>query len=337
MFNLKTKDIGIDLGTANVLIYSKGKGIILNQPSVVAVDVLSGKVIEVGEEAYSMIGRTSGKVELIRPLKDGVIADFEITEQMINIFLNKLNIGGLFAKPNILICCPTNITTVEKEAIRKVAVKCGARNVYIEEEPKVAAVGSGLEIFDPVGNMVIDIGGGTTDIAVLSLGDIVNSASVKIAGDVLTNDIIKYIKDKHHLLIGQRMAEGIKKEIGCATGGEDETTKEVKGRDLISGLPKTIILSEVEIEDALKLSINEIVLQTKMVLEKTEPELASDIINQGIVLLGGGSLIKNLDKLLESEIQVPVYIAEDPLNAVVRGTGYLLELNDDSSSPVNLV
>lgn len=337
MFKSKSNDIGIDLGTANILIYRKGEGIILNQPSVVTVETATRRVTAVGDEAYSMIGRTSGKYELVRPLKDGVIADFDITEQMINIFLDKLKIKGLFVRPRILICCPTNITKVERDAIKNVAVRCGAKKVYVEEEPKVAAVGSGLEIFEPVGNLIIDIGGGTTDIAVLSMGDIVNSSSIKVAGDVLTNDIIKYIKEKYKLLIGQRMAEDIKIEIATAMDPDETNTKEIKGRDLVSGLPKTIVLSEADIKVALEMPIAEIIHETKTVLERTEPELASDIINQGIVLTGGGALIKNLDKLFEREIHVPVYISEDPLNAVARGSGLLLEYNDDPTSNVNLV
>jgi len=338
-FNFKTSDIGIDLGTANVLIYRRGEGVILNQPSVVAVDRQTGKVLAVGESAYAMIGRTSKNIELIRPLKEGVIADFDITSEMLRMFLSKLEIGGLFSfsQPRILICCPTNITTVEKDAIKKVAEKCGAKKVYIEEEPKVAAVGAGLSIFEPLGNMVIDIGGGTTDIAVLSMGDIVNSASLKIAGDVLTNDIIDYVKNEYKLLIGLRMAEEIKIKIGVVHNPDSSNTLEIKGRDLVSGLPKKITIDESDTFKALTRSIGEIIKESKTVLEKTEPELTSDIINQGIVLTGGGSLLRNLDVLLEEKIGVPVYVAEDPLNSVVKGTGLLLELNNQTDSSVNLI
>ncbi|MGL5021632.1 MAG: rod shape-determining protein [Mycoplasmatales bacterium] len=339
IFNKKNNDIGIDLGTANVLICRRGEGVILNQPSVVAVDKVTGKVVAVGESAYSMIGRTSKKIELIRPLREGVIADFEVTSEMLRLFLNKLDIGGIFSfsQPRILICCPTNITTVEKDAIKKVAEKCGAKHVYIEEEPKVAAVGAGLSIFEPIGNMVIDIGGGTTDIAVLSMGDIVNSASLKIAGDVLTNDIIDYIKNKYQLLIGLRMGEEIKMSIGVVYNPDHNNYIEIKGRDLVTGLPKKISISEEDTFDALSRSINELIKETKSVLEKTEPELTSDIINQGIVLTGGGALLKNIDILLQEQLGVPVYVAEDPLNSVVKGTGILLELNNMSDSAVNLI
>ncbi|MGL5020889.1 MAG: rod shape-determining protein [Mycoplasmatales bacterium] len=339
IFNKKNNDIGIDLGTANVLICRRGEGVILNQPSVVAVDKVTGKVVAVGEGAYSMIGRTSKKIELIRPLREGVIADFEVTSEMLRLFLNKLDIGGVFSfsQPRILICCPTNITTVEKDAIKKVAEKCGAKHVYIEEEPKVAAVGAGLSIFEPMGNMVIDIGGGTTDIAVLSMGDIVNSASLKIAGDVLTNDIIDYIKNKYQLLIGLRMGEEIKMTIGVVYNPNPNNSIEIKGRDLVTGLPKKISISEEDTHDALSRSINELIKETKSVLEKTEPELTSDIINQGIVLTGGGALLKNIDVLLQDQLGVPVYVAEDPLNSVVKGTGILLELNNMSDSAVNLI
>lgn len=335
----KSNDIGIDLGTANILIYRKGEGIILNQPSVVAVDAVTGKVLAVGEEAYAMIGRTSRKIELIRPLRDGVIADFEITSEMLKIFLEKLKVGGIFSfmQPRILICCPTNITTVEKDAIRKVAEKCGAKHVFIEEEPKVAAVGAGLSIFEPLGNMVIDIGGGTTDIAVLAMGDIVNSISLKVAGDLFTNEIIDHVKTNYQLLIGAKTAEAIKINIGSASNPDASNTMEVRGRDLISGLPKQIILSEEDTYTALKSSVGQIIAATKVVLEKTEPELTADVITQGIVLTGGGALLKNLDTLMQSEIDVPVYISEDPLNSVVHGTGILLELDASPDSAVNLV
>ncbi|MFV0289118.1 MAG: rod shape-determining protein [Mycoplasmatales bacterium] len=325
MFKFGTSDIGIDLGTANILIYQKGKGIVLNQPSVVAVDTNTNKVLEVGENAYSMLGRTAANIQLIRPLKDGVIADFAITQEMLNKFLEALNIKGFFSKPKILICCPTNITTVEKAAIKDVAIRCGAKEVFVEEEPKVAAVGAGLDIFKPLGNMVIDIGGGTTDIAVLSLGGIVNSSSLKIAGDLFTQSIVDYVKREYHLLIGQRMAEEVKKTIGTILEPDKTHEYEVRGRDLITGLPKTVSLNETDVCISLTPLISEIVRETKAVLEETAPELSSDIINQGIVITGGGSLLKNLDKLLEKELSVAVYVAEDPLNSVVNGTGMLLE------------
>ncbi len=338
MFKKKSNDIGIDLGTANVLIYRRGEGIILNQPSVVAINKVTGKVEAVGEEAYSMIGRNSRQIELVRPLKDGVIADFEITAEMLKIFLNKLQYGSLlnFSSRRILICCPTNITTVEQDAIKNVAYKCGATHVFVEEEPKIAAVGSGLSIFEPLGNMVVDIGGGTTDIAILSMGDIVNSSSLKIAGDVFTTDIANYIKDKYKLLIGLRMSEDIKFKLANAFEPDAKNEFEIKGRNLITGLPEKIIINELDVNEALEHSITEIVKETKAVLEKSEPELTSDIINQGIVITGGGALIKNIDTLMSQTLHVPVYIAEDPLNSVVRGTGILLELDVDSTSSINL-
>lgn len=338
LFKKDGADIGIDLGTANVLIYRKGEGIILNQPSIVAVDNLTKKVIAVGEEAYSMIGRTNNNIELIRPLKDGVIADFDITCEMIKILLNKVDSRNFIKlnQPKILICCPTNITSVERDAIAKVAELAGASEVFIQEEPKVAAVGAGLSIFEPLGNMVIDIGGGTTDIAVLSMGEIVNSSSLKVAGDLLTQDINDYVKNKYQLLIGTRMSERVKIELGTALNPDENHKMTITGRDLIQGLPKKIEISEVDAYEALKVSIDRIVNETKSVLETTEPELSSDIIEQGIFLTGGGALLSGLDTYIEQCIGVPVYVAEDPLNAVVKGTGTLLELNADPNSPVRL-
>lgn len=338
LFKKDVADIGIDLGTANVLIYRQGEGIILNQPSIVAVDNLTKKVIAVGEEAYSMIGRTNNNIELIRPLKDGVIADFDVTCEMIKIFLNKVDSRNFIKlnQPKILICCPTNITSVERDAIAKVAELAGASEVFIQEEPKVAAVGAGLSIFEPLGNMVIDIGGGTTDIAVLSMGEIVNSSSLKVAGDLLTQDINDYVKNKYQLLIGTRMSELVKIELGTALNPDENHKMTITGRDLIQGLPKKIEISEVDAYEALKVSIDRIVNETKSVLETTEPELSSDIIEQGIFLTGGGALLSGLDTYIEQCIGVPVYVAEDPLNAVVKGTGTLLELNADPNSPVRL-
>ena len=241
-----SKEIGIDLGTANILIYVKGEGIVVNEPSVVSIDEETKKPLAVGQEAKDMLGKTPGRVQAIRPLKDGVIADFRITEILLTHFINKLNLKGIFARPTILICCPSNITSIEKSAIRDVAERCGAKKVFIEEEPKVAAIGAGLEINKPTGNMVIDIGGGTTDIAVLSLGDIVTSSSLKIAGDVMDADIIKFVKDKYKLLIGDRTAEQIKLEIGSAEKGSSDKTFEVRGRDLVTGLPHTITITSNE-------------------------------------------------------------------------------------------
>ncbi len=318
-------DIGIDLGTANVLIYVKGQGIVLNEPSVVAIDS-NKKVLAVGEEARNMLGRTPGKVEAIRPMKDGVIADFDVTEIMLENFIKKIKAKGVFSKPRILICCPSNITGVEKNAIKEAAERTGAKKVFIEEEPKVAAVGAGLDISLPIGNMVVDIGGGTTDIAILSLGDIVTSSSIKIAGNTFDTDIMKYIKEKYKLLIGDRTAETIKFEIGNVYIDKNSKSKmEVRGRDLVTGLPKTITITEQEITEALRDSAMLIVNTVKIVLEQTPPELSADIIDNGIVLTGGGALIKGMDKLLQSELKVPIKIAESPLTCVALGTGVLLE------------
>ena len=318
-----SKDIGIDLGTANVLIYIKGEGIILNEPSVVAYDEENGKLLAVGSEAREMLGRTPGKVKAIRPLKDGVIADFETTEIMLDYFIKKILGRNIFLRPRIVICCPTNITGVEKNAIREAAEKTGAKKVYSEEEPKAAAIGAGLDISVPSGSMVVDIGGGTTDIAVLSLGGIVSSASIKIAGNTLDKDITKYIKDKYKLLIGERTAEEIKIKIG--TVFEDKNTKmSVRGRNLVTGLPHTIQITSSEIKEALLDSVYQIVRTVKNVLEQTPPELSADIIEKGIVLTGGGALLNGLDKLLEKELKVNVKVAENPLSCVAEGTGILL-------------
>ena len=319
------KDIGIDLGTANVLIYVKGQGIILNEPSVVAIDSDSKKPLAVGREAFDMLGRTPGKVHAIRPMKDGVIADFETTEIMLNHFINKINGKSLFSKPRILICCPSNITQVEKNAIKEAAERTGARKVFLEEEPKVAAVGAGMDISRPSGNMVIDIGGGTTDIAVLSLGGIVNSSSIKVAGNTFDHDIMKYIRDKYKLLIGDRTAEEIKFTIGNVFPDSLKQKMEVRGRDLVTGLPHTIKINASEIEEALRESAYTIVRTAKTVLEQTPPELSADIIDKGIIITGGGALIKGFDKLLSHELKVPVFIAESPLTCVAEGTGILLD------------
>ena len=319
------KDIGIDLGTANVLIYIKGQGIVLNEPSVVAIDSETNKVLAVGTEARDMLGRTPGKVKAIRPMKDGVIADFETTEIMLNYFIRKVNGKSFLARPRILICCPSNITQVEKNAIKEAAEKTGARRVFLEEEPKVAAIGAGLDISKPSGNMVIDIGGGTTDIAILSLGGIVNSSSIKVAGNTFDNDIMKYIKDKYKLLIGDRTAEDIKLTIGTVLPGEKQEKMDVRGRDLVTGLPHTVTITTKEVEEALRESIYTIIHTAKTVLEQTPPELSADIIDKGIVITGGGALIKGFDKLLSQELKVPVFVAESPLTCVVEGTGVLLD------------
>ena len=319
------KDIGIDLGTANVLIYIKGQGIVLNEPSIVAIDSDTKKILAVGSQAREMLGRTPGKVQAIRPMRDGVIADFEVTEMMLNSFIRKVNGKSFLSRPRILICCPSNITQVEKNAIKEAAERTGARKVFLEEEPKIAAIGAGLDISKPSGNMVIDIGGGTTDIAILSLGDIVTSESIKIAGNTFDNDIIKYIKEKYKLLIGDRTAEEIKLEIGSVYPENRNEKMDVKGRDLVTGLPHTITLCSEEVEEALRESVYTIINAAKNVLEQTPPELAADIIDKGIVITGGGALIHGFEELLSHELKVPVFIAETPLTCVVEGTGILLE------------
>lgn len=319
------KDIGIDLGTANVLINVKGKGIVLNEPSVVAIDTHTGKVLAVGTEAYKMVGRTPGNIRSIRPLKDGVIADFDITEAMLEYFINKLNVKGVFSKPNILICAPTNITDIEQKAIIQAAEKSGGRHVYLEFEPKVAAVGAGLDIFQPQGNMVIDIGGGTSDIAVLSLGEIVTSRSLRLAGDKMDASIAAYVKNKHKLIIGEHTAEQIKIKIGAVYGADPKETIEVRGRDIATGLPREVSVTSAEVSDALHETMMAIIDGAKGVLEKTPPELSADIIDRGIMLTGGGALLKGISQLFADELKVPVLLADDPLDAVALGTGVLLD------------
>ena len=322
---MKNKDIVIDLGTANILIYVKGEGIVLSEPSVVAMDKDTGKVLAIGKKAHEMLGRTPGSVIAVKPLKDGVIADFDKTEIMLDYFIKKIKGKTIFSKPRILICCPSNITQVEKNAIKEVAERTGAKKVYVEEEPKVAAIGAGLSIDMPTGNMVIDIGGGTTDIAVLSLNGIVYSESIKLAGNTFDTDIIKYIKNKYKLLIGEVTAEQVKIKIGTVSSKEKEKKMEVRGRDLLTGLPKTITVTSNEIKEAIKDSTEMIVRTAKLVLEKIEPELAADIIDKGIVLTGGGALLDGLDKLIEKEIKVPTKVAESPLTCVAEGTGIILD------------
>jgi len=319
------RDIGIDLGTANVLIFVKGKGIVLNEPSVVAIDKNTNKVLAVGEEARRMVGRTPGNIVAIRPLKDGVIADFDITEAMLKHFLNKLNLKGFLAKPRILICCPTNITSVERKAIKEAAEKSGGKKVYLEEEPKVAAIGAGMDIFQPSGNMVVDIGGGTTDIAVLSMGDIVTASSIKMAGDKFDMEILNYIKREYKLLIGERTAEEIKIKVATVFPGARDEEIDIRGRDLITGLPRTITVRSDEIEKALRESVAVIVQAAKGVLERTPPELSADIIDRGVILTGGGALLHGIDQLLAEELKVPVLIAENPMDCVAVGTGIMLD------------
>ncbi|KAA0955976.1 rod shape-determining protein [Sporosarcina sp. ANT_H38] len=326
------KDIGIDLGTANVLIHVKGKGIVLNEPSVVAIDRKTHKVLAVGEEARQMVGRTPANIIAIRPMKDGVIADFDLTEAMLSHFINKLDVKGFLSKPRILICCPTNITSVEQKAIRQAAEKAGGKKIYLEEEPKVAAIGAGMDIFQPSGNMVVDIGGGTTDVAVLSMGDIVTSRSIKVAGDTFDNDITQYIKREYKLFIGERTAENIKFNVGTVSPGGRKEQMDIRGRDMVSGLPRTITIHSDEVALALKESIYMLVQAAKSVLEKTPPELSADIIDRGVFLTGGGALLHGIDQLLSDELKVPVFVSDFPLDCVAIGTGILLENMDKISS-----
>ena len=320
------KDIGIDLGTANVLIYVAGKGIVLNEPSVVAVDTRTGKVLAVGSEAYRMVGRTPSNIRAIRPLKDGVISDFDITEEMLTYFINKLVVKGFMSKPKIMICAPTNVTEIERNAIMQAAEKAGGGQVYLEEEPKVAAVGAGMDIFQPRGNMVIDMGGGTSDIAIISLGDIVASKSIRVAGDKMNTEIAGYIKQKHNLIIGEHTAEKIKIEIGTAKKDDsDVKTLEVRGRDAVSGMPRAVTIDSNEIAEAIHDTVQLIISGAKEVLEVIPPELASDIVDRGIMLTGGGALLRNIDQVIADALTVPVIISENPLDNVAKGAGILLE------------
>lgn len=326
------KDIGIDLGTANVLIHVKGQGIVLNEPSVVALDRTTNKVLAVGDEAYQMVGRTPGNIVAIRPLKDGVIADFDVTEAMLKHFINKLNVKGFLSKPRILICCPTQITAVEQKAIREAAEKSGGKTVYLEEEPKVAAVGAGMDIFEPSGHMVVDIGGGTTDVAVLSLGSIVTAQSIKVAGNAFDADIMNYVKKEYKLLIGERTAESIKMAVATVYPGARNEEIEVRGRDIMTGLPRMLTITSEEIEGALRESVAQIVQAAKNVLEQTPPELSADIIDRGVMLTGGGALLHGIDQLMTEQLKVPVFVAENPMDCVAMGTGIMLENIDRLTS-----
>jgi rod shape-determining protein MreB len=329
LWGILSNDLAIDLGTANTLIYVRGQGIVCNESSVVAVqrDVRGGRrVLAVGLEAKRMLGRTPGNIVAIRPLKDGVIADFEITEAMLKYFIGKVhNHRKHLVRPRVVICVPNGITEVEKRAVKESAELAGAREVYLMEEPMAAAIGSGLPITEPVGNMIVDIGGGTTEVAVISLAGVVFSRSIRVGGDKMDEAIIQYIKRKYNLLIGERTAELIKITIGSAYPGDEIQTMEIKGRDLVAGVPKTVQLTDEEIRDSLLESVNQIVEAVRIALERTPPELASDIVDKGIVLAGGGALLRNLDVLLREETGLPVVVADDPLTAVVMGAGKALD------------
>ena len=325
LFNLTSKDIGIDLGTANILVTIKCKGIVLKEPSVVAIDNRTGNIIATGEEAKEMLGRTPETIKAIRPLKDGVIADFTATQLMLKNIIQKVSNRYNIGRPRVVVGVPSGITEVEERAVEESVIQAGAREVYLIEEPMAAAIGSGLDVGEPSGNMVVDIGGGTTEVAVISLGGIVLSHSLRIAGDELDEDIINYIKREENLIIGQTQAEQVKMQIGSAMPLMTQMNMELKGRDLSTGLPKTIIINSQQILSAMSESIEKIVEIVKNTLEKTPPELVADIMQQGIVLTGGGALIKNIDKLIARETEMPVYAIEEPLEAVVRGTERVLE------------
>lgn len=326
-FRLGT-DMGIDLGTATVLVYMKGKGVILKEPSVVAIDRANNRVRAVGEEARQMIGRTPGNIVAIRPLRDGVISDYDITETMLKHFIKKACGQRRMSAPRVVVCIPCEATEVEKRAVKDAAVNAGAKKVYLIEEPLAAAIGADLDITEASGSMVIDIGGGTTDIAVISLGGIVVRSSIKVAGDKFDEAIIKYIRKEHKLMIGERTAEDLKINIGSAFEREQEVSMDIRGRDLISGLPKNITVTSEEMREALKETVNAIADCTHSVLEKTPPELAADIADKGIVMTGGGALLNGLDKLIQSVTHVPVYVAEEAVSCVAKGTGKVLDYID---------
>ena len=320
-----TKDIGIDLGTANTLIFMKGKGIIMREPSVVAVDVRSDSVKFVGQEAKDVIGRTPGSIVAVRPLKDGVIADFDITTSMLQLFIKKALGNSIFVRPRVVICIPSGVTEVERRAVKEATQKAGAKYVFIIEEPMAAAIGAGLPVAEATGSMVVDIGGGTSEVAVISLGGIVAARSVRVGGDEFDSSIIQYIKKKYNLLIGERTAEDVKIQIGSAFPYEDEAPMEIKGRNLVDGLPKNIMVEPHEIREALADPLELVMDAIKTTLERTPPELSADIIDHGITLTGGGAMLKGLDQLITKETGMPVYVAERPLDCVADGAGTVLE------------
>ena len=323
-----TEEVGIDLGTANVLIYVDGKGIVLQEPSVVAINRDTKEILAVGSDAKRMIGRTPGNITAIRPLREGVISDYDVTEKMLQYFIGKTCGGSRFFKPRIIVCVPSGVTEVEKRAVKEAALQAGGRSVYLIEEPVAAAIGAGLDITGPEGIMIIDIGGGTTDIAVISLGGIVTSTSVKIAGDKFDDAIVKYIRKKYGLFIGERMAEKLKKEIGCAYDGEDMYTAVCKGRDLVTGLPRSIEVGSEEILEALEEPLDVICEATHSVLEKTPPELAADVGEYGIMITGGGAYLRGIDKRISSRTGIAARIADDAESCVARGTGESLKYID---------
>jgi rod shape-determining protein MreB len=320
-----SNDVAIDLGTATTLIYVRGRGIVLNEPSVVALDKKTGRTIAVGVEAKKMLGKTPADIAAIRPMKDGVIADFEVTEEMLRGFISKIQRKRIFIRPRVIVCVPSGITEVEKRAVRDSVEHAGAREVYLVQEPVAAAVGVGLPVDSPSGNMVVDIGGGTTEIAVIALSGIVSNSTIRVAGDEMDEAVSQYIKKTYNVLIGEQTAEAIKLRIGSAYPIDDEEEMEIRGRDLVAGIPKTLMVGSVEIREALRETVYMIVEAMKLALEKTPPELAADIVDKGIVMTGGGSLLKGLDALLREETNLPINVAENPTECVVLGTGRILE------------
>lgn len=331
LFNFFSNDVAIDLGTANILIWMKGKGIVLNEPSIVAFDRTTKHIIAIGHDAQSMVGKTHRDIVIIRPIRDGAIADFEITEGMLRAFIRKVSMTWQPAR-RVVVCVPSGITEVEKRAVRDSCEHAGAKEVHLIAEPMASAIGIGLNVHEPIGNMIVDIGGGTTEIAVIALSGIVSDESIRIAGDEMTNAISQFFRRKHNILIGDRTAEMIKCEVGSAVELEEEIEIEVKGRDLVSGIPTMIQTSSIDIRGALSENISEIIRAVRKLLEDTPPELSADIFERGIMLTGGGALLKGLDVRLRKETSLPVHIAEDPLTAVVRGTGKVLENLSDYSS-----
>src|SRR5438874_338810 len=324
-FQFIGRDMAVDLGTANTLVYVRGRGIVLDEPSVVAVNTKNGSIRAVGAEAKRMIGRTPSHIEAIRPLKDGVIADFDVTEKMLRYFIQKVHRRRWLAKPRVIICVPSGITSVEQRAVEEAVYAAGGRSAHIIEEPMAAAIGAGMPIHEPTGNMIVDVGGGTTEVAVISLGGVVTSVSIRVAGDELDDAIIQYIKKEYSLMLGERTAEEIKMKIGSAFPVPDEPNAEIRGRDLVSGLPKTIVVSAEEIRKAIEEPVNDIVDAVKATLDRCPPELAGDVMDRGIVLTGGGALLRGLDERLKHETGMPIHITDNPLHSVAMGAGKCVE------------
>ena len=325
MYNMFSSDLAVDLGTASTLIYVKGRGVVSSEPSVVAINSNTREILAIGQEAKNMLGRTPANISAVRPMKDGVIADYDTTEKMIRYFILKVHNRKSLVRPRMVICIPSGVTQVEKRAVKDSAIQAGAREVYLIEEPMAAAIGAGLPIQEPSGNMVVDIGGGTTEVAVISLSGIVYANSVRVGGDEMDDNIVNYIKRQYNLLIGTATAEDLKIKLGSAFPLENEIKTEIKGRDLVTGIPKTIEISDSEIREALKESIGKIVDAVRIALEQTPPELSADIVDRGIVLTGGGALLKNLDKRLSHETGLPIIVSDDPLKAVALGSGKVLD------------